>query len=78
MRINTKLNDVDKQSDRLKKYITYFSKEVKADKVIMILICCICIFVIVIIVGFILPDKSGDSRTIFERLQDDTGITSIL
>ena len=75
MRIDTKLNDIDKQSDRLKKYINYFAKEVKADKIIMSLVCCAYIFVILLVIGFVIPDKSGDSRSVFEKLKDDHGLT---
>lgn len=68
MRIDTKLNDIDKQSDRLKKYINYFAREMQADKIIMCLLCCVYLFVILIVVGLILPDKSGDERSVFEKL----------
>ena len=76
MRIDTKLNDIDRQTDRLKKYINFFAREIKADKIILTLICCIYLFVIAIVIGFFLPDKSGDDRSIYERLTDDHGITN--
>ena len=76
MRIDTKLNDIDKQTDRLKKYINFFAREIKADKIILSLICCIYLFVIAIVIGFFLPDKTDDPRSIFERLSDDHGITN--
>lgn len=76
MRIDTKLNSIDNQADRLKKYINYFARELQADKIMIGLICCVCIFVILIIVGLILPDKSGDERGVFEKLTDDVGITA--
>ena len=76
MRIDTKLNDIDKQADRLKRYINYFAKEIRADKIILSLLCCVYIFVVLIIIGFILPDKSGDSSDLLTKLKNDHGMNS--
>jgi len=58
MKLDTKLNDIDKVGDRTVKYIRYFGKEVQADKFMLSMILIIVLEIIILVVGFIIEDKS--------------------
>ena len=60
MRIDTSLNQIDDTTTRVGKYISYFGREVQADKIRMTLVLIILLLTALFILGLSLENKNAE------------------